>query len=144
MSNGRGTPLVMGGGMRKTLLAWTILPLTAGCVAENDVKPESLAVVAGYSCEDLQNKLTTMGVMRDKSSKDENRNSGGEVAGRIAVDVIFPVGKAMEFYNQKNAEGNTKRVKSALDVYYQAWDDKKCSQWLYEKNAAQAKNSVAK
>ena len=119
--------------MHKALPYATPLLLLTACVTENNVKPEDSRVVANYTCDDLQKKLVAFGVMRDKSSKDENRNSGQEVAGRF----IPRVGAPMIFINQMNANGNTKRVKIALDVYYQAWDDRKCSQWLYEQNAAQ-------
>lgn len=124
--------------MRNAFAVLALLPLAA-CVTANNVKPEDSAVVGNYSCEKLQQKLAELGVMRDQASQKQNRNSGGEVAGEIAADIItapiLPIGPMMQFYNQKNAEGNTKRVKAALDVYYQSWDGKKCSQWLYEKNA---------
>jgi hypothetical protein len=109
-----------------------ILLLTplCGCVTASTVKPENSAAVQGYSCEILEQKITQNGAVRDKSAQNQNMGSSKEVAARV----LMPFGAAVAPLNHMNAVGNEKKYNAVLASYYKAWDDKGCSQWLYEKN----------
>ncbi len=122
--------------MRKYVSLVLLAPF-CGCVTASTVNPEDAEVVEKYSCDTLQQKIMKNGSVRDKSAKNQNMGSSKEVAARV----LLPFGAAVVPLNYMNAVGNEKKYNSVLSVYYKAWDEKRCSQWLYEKNKSVSKKS---
>ena len=61
--------------------------------------------------------------------------SGTQVAATVLGSVAtLGAGSVLNYVNMKNAEHNENKAKAQLDNIYAIWDQKKCSEWLYERN----------
>ncbi len=49
---------------------------------------------------------------------------------------LVGVGSIVNYGNMKTAEKNERSAKAQLANIYSVWDEKKCSEWLYQRNSA--------
>lgn len=104
--------------------------LTAGCVARQNIVVDR-ETYTSYSCPQLEQELAKLGVITSKASNDQSMASGTQVAATILG------GSIINYANMKNAESNERNAKAQLANIYSIWDQKKCSEWLYQRNSTQ-------
>lgn len=99
-----------------------------GCVAAQDIVVDKQSY-SGYSCPQLEQELAKLGAVTSKADKDQNMGSGTQVAATILG------GSVINYANMKNAQNNERKAKEQLANIYSIWDEKHCSEWLYQRNS---------
>ena len=107
----------------------------AGCVAAQDIVIDKHAYTA-YSCPELEQELVKLGVIKSQASNNQSMASGTQVTATILGSIAtLGAGSVVNYANMKNAENNERKAKAQLENIYSIWDQKKCSEWLYQRNS---------
>lgn len=114
----------------KLIVVITSALAATGCIAAENIVVDKQAY-AGYSCPQLEQELVKLGAISSKAVNNQSMASGTQVAATILG------GSVINYANMKNAEKNEKKAKAQLDNIYSIWDQKKCSEWVYQRNSAQ-------
>jgi hypothetical protein len=110
---------------------------TAGCVSAEPIVVDKQAYAA-FTCPQLEQELIKLGHISAQATRDQDMGTGKQVAATILGGTIG-VGSIANYSNMKTAEKNERKAKAQLDNIYSLWDQKKCSEWLYQRNRAAAK-----
>lgn len=103
--------------------------LVAGCVASQNIVVDR-NVVAGHSCEQLEQELIRLGAIRAEAVDDQNMTTSKNVTASV-----LPVRGFLPYSNAKTAERNEKKAAAQIANIYSVWDEKRCSEWLYKRNS---------
>ena len=101
----------------------------SGCVAAQNIVVDKQAFAA-YTCPQLELELVKLGGLKSRASNNQSMATGTQVAATILG------GSVVNYANMKNAEKNERNAKAQLDNIYSIWDQKKCSEWQYQRNSA--------
>lgn len=119
----------------KRITAASLTILATGCVSPQQVAVVDKRAYAGHSCPQLEQELAKLGVITSKASDDQSMASGKQVTATILGGLVG-VGSIVNYGNMKTAEKNERSAKAQLANIYSVWDEKKCSEWLYQRNSA--------
>lgn len=110
---------------------------TAGCVSSEPILVDK-QTYAAFTCPQLEQELIKLGGISARATRDQDMGTGKQVAATILGGTIG-VGTIANYSNMKQAEKNEGKAKAQLDNIYSLWDEKRCSEWLYQRNSTATK-----